>query len=154
MIWGSEEKKELKAGAYVLTRAMRVEVVPSFEMVLPRGEAEVGRSQSPLILRMNNHSDKMSMRACSVMSDLPAYRIFWARTLEWVAISSSRGSFQPRNRSHVSCTSCIAGRFFTIEPPGKSCKMSIIKANVYGVPTTCKYSTYTNLIWPQLKEVR
>ena len=69
MIWGSEEKKELKAGAYVLTRAMRVEVVPSFEMVLPRGEAEVGRSQSPLILRINNHSDKMSMRACSVMSD-------------------------------------------------------------------------------------
>ena len=93
MIWGSEEKKELKAGAYVLTRAMRVEVVPSFEMVLPRGEAEVGRSQSPLILRMNNHSDKMSMRACSVMSDLPAYRIFWARTLEWGCYFLLQGIF-------------------------------------------------------------
>ena len=36
--------------------------------------------------------------------------------LEWVTISSSRGSFQPRDRAHVSF---IAGRFFTPEPPGK-----------------------------------
>lgn len=50
MIWGFGGKKELKAGACVLTRAMRVEVVPSFEMVLPKEKAEVGRSQSPLIL--------------------------------------------------------------------------------------------------------
>ena len=74
---------------------------------------------------------------CS-LPGLSAYRVFWARILEWVAISSSRGSFQPRNRSRVSCTSCIAGRFFTTEPPGKPCRMSIIKVNVYGVPTMCK----------------
>jgi len=42
--------------------------------------------------------------------------IFQARILEWVAISSSRGSSQPRDRTHVSC---IAGRFFTAEPPRK-----------------------------------
>ena len=36
--------------------------------------------------------------------------ILQARILEWVAISSSRGSSQPRNRTWVSC---IAGRFFT-----------------------------------------
>ena len=30
-----------------------------------------------------------------------------ARTLEWVAISFSRGSPQPRARTHVSCVSCI-----------------------------------------------
>ena len=34
-----------------------------------------------------------------------------ARVLEWVAISSSRGSSQPRDRTRVSC---IAGRRFTI----------------------------------------
>ena len=34
-----------------------------------------------------------------------------ARILEWVAISFSRGSSQPRNRTWVSC---IAGRFFTV----------------------------------------
>ena len=32
------------------------------------------------------------------------------RILEWVAISFSRGSYRPRDRSQVSCT---AGRFFT-----------------------------------------
>ena len=69
MIGDSEEKKELKAGACVLTRAMRAEAAPSSEMGMSRGEAEVGRGQSSLILRMNNHSDKISMRACSVTSD-------------------------------------------------------------------------------------
>ena len=34
--------------------------------------------------------------------------------LEWVAISSSRGFSQPRDQTH---DSCIAGRFFTMEPP-------------------------------------
>ena len=37
--------------------------------------------------------------------------ILQARILEWVVISFSRGSFQPRNRTQVSCT---AGRFFTL----------------------------------------
>ena len=43
--------------------------------------------------------------------------ILQARILEWVAIPFSRGSSQPRDRTHVSC---IAGRFFTAEPPGKT----------------------------------
>ena len=38
-------------------------------------------------------------------------RIFQVRILEWVAISSSRGSSQSRDRTHVSC---ITGRFFTV----------------------------------------
>ena len=38
------------------------------------------------------------------------YGMFQARILEWVAISFSRGSSRPRNRTQVSCT---AGRFFT-----------------------------------------
>ena len=47
------------------------------------------------------------------------YGILQARKLEWVAISSSSGSSQPRDGTRVSCVSCIAGRFFTAEPPGK-----------------------------------
>ena len=35
------------------------------------------------------------------------YGIFQARILEWVAISSSRESFQPRDRTCVFCVSCI-----------------------------------------------
>ena len=38
------------------------------------------------------------------------------RILEWVAISFSKGSSWPRDRTLISC---IAGRFFTTEPPGK-----------------------------------
>ena len=45
--------------------------------------------------------------------------IFQARILEWVDISFSRGSFWPRVQTWVSCSSCIAGRFFTAEPSGK-----------------------------------
>ena len=45
--------------------------------------------------------------------------ILQARILEWVAMTSSRGFSWPRDGTHVSCGSCIAGRFFTTEPPGK-----------------------------------
>ena len=39
-----------------------------------------------------------------------------ATTLEWVAISFSRGSSWPTDQTRVSC---LAGGFFTPEPPGK-----------------------------------
>ena len=45
--------------------------------------------------------------------------IFQPRILEWVAMPSSRGSSRPRDRTSISYVSCIAGRFFTPEPPGK-----------------------------------
>ena len=34
---------------------------------------------------------------------------------------SSRGTSQPRDRTHISCVSCTAGRFFTAGPYGKPC---------------------------------
>ena len=40
-----------------------------------------------------------------------------ARVLQWVAISFSSRSFQPRDQIHVSG---LAGSLFTPEPPGKS----------------------------------
>ena len=50
----------------------------------------------------------------------PAHGFTQERILEWVAISSSRGSSQPRGQTLISCGSCT-GRwgFFTTEPPGK-----------------------------------
>ena len=42
---------------------------------------------------------------------------FQVRVLEWVAMSSSRGSSQPRDQTWVSC---IAVRFFIDRPLGKS----------------------------------
>ena len=40
-------------------------------------------------------------------------------SMEWVAMPSSRGSSQPRDQTCISYDSCIAGGFFTAEPPGK-----------------------------------
>ena len=59
-----------------------------------------------------------SFQSCLTLSDpmdcrLPGssvYGIFQTTTLEWVTISFSRGSSQPRNRTWVFC---IAGRLFT-----------------------------------------
>ena len=39
-----------------------------------------------------------------------------AKVLEWVAISSSRGSSRPRDRI---CVSCISRQILITEPPGK-----------------------------------
>ena len=42
--------------------------------------------------------------------------VLQTRTLEWVAISFSRGFSQHRDQT---CVSCLTGGFFTNEPPGK-----------------------------------
>ena len=42
--------------------------------------------------------------------------ILQVRILKWVAMPSSRRSSWPRDQT---CISCISGRFFTTEPPGK-----------------------------------
>ena len=48
---------------------------------------------------------------CS-LPDSSVHGIFQARILQWVAISSSRGSSLPWDGTPVSCISCNAGRFF------------------------------------------
>ena len=45
-----------------------------------------------------------------------------ARILEWVAMSSSRGSSRLGDQTHISYGSCMTGGFFTSEPLGKSLK--------------------------------
>ena len=60
--------------------------------------------------------------------DFSVYGIFQARILEWVAISFSWGSSQPRGQTFVFCVSHIADGFFThwarvwCHLPGKQCK--------------------------------
>ena len=44
--------------------------------------------------------------------------ILQARILEWVATNSSRGSSRPKNRTWVSCISCITGGFLTLSHQG------------------------------------
>ena len=45
-----------------------------------------------------------------VLPGSSVHGILRARILEWVAISYSRGSSQPRDQTEI----CIAGKFFTI----------------------------------------
>ena len=60
---------------------------------------------------------------CDPMDSSPqgssVHGILQARILEWVAMPSSRTSSPPRDRTHVSCSFCIAGKFFIAEPLGK-----------------------------------
>ena len=57
----------------------------------------------------------MCINSCNPMDSSPpgssVHEILQARILEWVAISSSRGSSPPRDGTQVSCP---AGKFFTI----------------------------------------
>ena len=60
---------------------------------------------------------------CNLMDiSLPGssvHGIFSARIQEWVAISSSRESSQPRDRTCIYWVTCTAGRLLTAEPQGK-----------------------------------
>ena len=80
------------------------------------------------ITRFFSHSLKVLLtQLCPILCDpvdcsppgSSVHGILHARILKWVAISYSRGSSQPRDQTHISCISCIAGRFFTTAPPGK-----------------------------------
>ena len=61
---------------------------------------------------------KSYLIVCSPMDcSLPGssvHGILYTRILKWVAMTSSRGSSQPRDQTQVSH---IAGGFFTMEPP-------------------------------------
>ena len=82
--------------------------VTSFHTPCPRGhEVKILVAQSCLTLY-----DPVD---CSPLGS-SVLGISQARILEWVAISSSRRSFWLRDRTWVSC---LAGGFFTTEPPGR-----------------------------------
>ena len=87
--------KNTRVGCHFLLQCMKV-----------KSESEVAQS----CLTLSNPMD-CSLPGSSVLGTSQA------RILEWVAISFSRGSSWPRDRTQVSC---IAGGFFTTEPPGKA----------------------------------
>ena len=70
---------------------------------------------SSLFLRVCANLLQLCRALCDPMDYTPlgssVHSILQARILEWVAMPSSRGSFQPRDGTQVSCT---AGGFFTI----------------------------------------
>ena len=73
---------------------------------------------------------------------------FSGRDTGLVAISFSRGSSQPRDRTRVSYISCTADRFFTAKPPGIAlCKYFLflqVAALFHdrAMPFTCNFPSY------------
>ena len=63
------------------------------------------------------------------LSGSSVHGILSAGVLEWVAMVSSRGSSWPRDWTWVSC---IAGRFFTAEPPRKYHSVILIYVSLMG----------------------
>ena len=63
--------------------------------------------------------NRVQLYSSSTDCSLPGssiHGVLQARILEWIAISSSRGSSWPRNWTWVFC---LADEFFSTEPPGK-----------------------------------
>ena len=72
--------------------------------------------------------------------------ILWARILKWVAMPSSRGSSQPRDQTHISYVSALAGGFFT---NSTTCCCSVPQlCTAICDPMTAAY--YTSLSFPSL----
>ena len=78
---------------------------------------------------------KLCPTLCSLMDcSLPGssvHGIFLARVLEWIAMPSSKRSFQSKDRTHVFCISFIVGRFFTAEPSGNHIMHMCVCVYVY-----------------------
>ena len=66
-----------------------------------------------------------------------------ARILEYVAVPSSKGSFQSRDQTPIPCGSCIAGVFFIPEPPGEPIFLYTI-LHMEGNGTPLQYSRLEN----------
>ena len=73
---------------------------------------------SACVLSCFNHVWHCDTMVCCPQGS-SVHGISQARILEWVTLSFSRGSFWRRDRTRISYVSCLAGRFFTTEPPGK-----------------------------------
>ena len=73
-------------------------------------DPETGHHLSQKLLLTQSCLSLCNPMDCSPLGS-SVHRILQARILEWVAMPSSRGSSQLRDRTQVSC---IAGRFFTI----------------------------------------
>ena len=86
------------------------------ELINPQGKLRIWEHcayvESLSRVRLWNPMDCMSPASS-------AHGIFQARILGQVAISSSRGSSQLRDRTHISSVSCIGRQIFSTEPPGK-----------------------------------
>ena len=78
---------------------------------------------------MNIRARVLSSFSCAQLCDPMDYSpssssvhgILQARIVEWVAMPSCRASSPPRDQTHISCLSCLAGRLFLLLSHQESC---------------------------------
>ena len=78
--------------------------------------------------------------------DSSVHGILQARILEWIAISSSWGSSQPRDRTWSLASPALTGRFFTTEPPGKP-------RILYHLPFDCDFVNFSLYFLKKKKKI-
>ena len=105
------------------------------------------RSSTQVILIACVLSLQLCLTLCNPMDCSPAgssvHGSLQARILEWVAMLHSGRTSRPRDQNCISCTSCIAGGFFTAEPPGKPlCSLGLW--NLVHIPLHAVYTTCSN----------
>ena len=82
-----------------------------------------------------------SLQSCLTLCDSMNYsppvssihRILQARTLDYIAWSPPWESSKPRDWAHISCFSCIAGRFLLLSHQGNPHMSVYIMFKLYGV---------------------
>ena len=55
----------------------------------------------------------------------------FSRQENWVAISSSRGSFPPRDQTPISCVFCMAGRLFYCWTKGEAWQYTVTNKTIW-----------------------
>ena len=93
-----------------------------------------------------------SLQLCPTLCDPMDYSppgsyvhgILQARMLEWVAMTSSRGSSQPRDRTHISCLLHWQADSLPLMPPGKFNQESPKRSVLFGI--NCWQSVHLNSV--------
>ena len=96
-----------------------------------------------------------SLRLCGLLPGSSVHRILQARIPEWVAIPSSRGSFPPRDWTHISYVFCIGSNYsFIYEFPTQGYENwlycnSILPNHLALVPYLYLwlYKTFSSRLW-------
>ena len=89
-----------------------------------------------------------SAQSCNPMDYSPpgssVHGILQARILEWVGISFSRGSSQPKDPTHISCVSCIG-----------SSVQSLNHVRLFVTPWTAAHQAFLSItdFWNLLKRI-
>ena len=94
-----------------------------FMLMYGRGQHNIVKQLCACARLLQSYSTLYGPMDCSPPGS-SVHGILQARILEWISMCSSRGSSQPRDWTHISCT---AGKFFTGAPPEKPCKAIILQ---------------------------